>query len=81
MWDSGKVMSPDSVLVPYAGPALTSRTRYYWSVRVWDAEGKASAWSEPSWWETGLTDRSDWSAQWIGAPAELVGAPALDDAS
>ncbi|WP_406369917.1 glycoside hydrolase family 78 protein [Streptomyces sp. NBC_01550] len=81
VWDSGKVMSPDSVLVPYAGPALTSRTRYYWSVRVWDAAGKASAWSEPSWWETGLTDRSDWFAQWIGAPAELVGAPALDDAS
>ncbi|MFE9964569.1 alpha-L-rhamnosidase [Streptomyces sp. NPDC005525] len=81
VWDSGKVMSPDSVLVPYAGPALTSRTRYYWSVRVWDAVGKASAWSEPSWWETGLTDRSDWFAQWIGAPAELVGAPALDDAS
>ncbi|MET9471903.1 alpha-L-rhamnosidase [Streptomyces sp. NPDC002922] len=81
VWDSGKVMSPDSVLVPYAGPALTSRTRYYWTVRVWDARGKASAWSEPSWWETGLTARSDWSAQWIGAPAELIGAPAMDDAS
>ncbi|MET8513668.1 alpha-L-rhamnosidase [Streptomyces sp. NPDC005077] len=81
VWDSGKVMSPDSVLVPYAGPALTSRTRYYWSVRVWDAGGKASAWSEPSWWETGLTARGDWSAQWIGAPSELIGAPALDDAS
>ncbi|MGW9129792.1 alpha-L-rhamnosidase [Streptomyces sp. NPDC055681] len=81
VWDSGKVMSPDSVLVPYAGPALTSRTRYYWTVRVWDAGGKASAWSEPSWWETGLTARSDWSAQWIGAPAELIGAPAMDDAS
>ncbi|WP_030935284.1 alpha-L-rhamnosidase [Streptomyces sp. NRRL B-24720] len=81
VWDSGKVMSPDSVLVPYAGPALSSRTRYYWSVRVWDAGGRASAWSEPSWWETGLPERSDWSAQWVGAPAELVGAPALDDAS
>ncbi|MET7791869.1 alpha-L-rhamnosidase [Streptomyces sp900116325] len=81
VWDSGKVMSPDSVLVPYAGPALSSRTRYYWSVRVWDAGGRASAWSEPSWWETGLSERSDWSAQWVGAPAELVGAPALDDAS
>ncbi|MER7811641.1 alpha-L-rhamnosidase [Streptomyces sp900116325] len=81
VWDSGKVMSPDSVLVPYAGPALSSRTRYYWSVRVWDARGRASAWSEPSWWETGLSERSDWSAQWVGAPAELVGTPALDDAA
>ena len=81
VWDSGKVASADSVLVPYAGPALKSRTRYYWSVRVWDARGKAGAWSEPSWWETGLTAASDWSAKWIAAPAALVGAPALDDAS
>ncbi|MEK8142077.1 hypothetical protein NKH18_04000 [Streptomyces sp. M10(2022)] len=81
VWDSGKVASADSVLVEYAGPELASRTRYYWSVRVWDDRGKASAWSEPSWWETGLFAASDWSAQWIGAPAALTGTPALDDAS
>ncbi|MFG2890972.1 alpha-L-rhamnosidase [Streptomyces sp. NPDC048248] len=81
VWDSGKVASSDSVLVPYDGPALASRTRYYWSVRVWDSDGRASGWSEPSWWENGLTAASDWSARWIGAPAALVGAPALDDAS
>ncbi|MFK4067188.1 alpha-L-rhamnosidase [Streptomyces sp. NPDC029674] len=81
VWDSGKVKSPDSVLVPYAGPELESRTRYFWSVRVWDAAGRPSPWSEPSWWETGLTAASDWSARWIGAPAALVGTPALDGAS
>lgn len=81
VWDSGKVASSDSVLVPYAGPGLKSRTRYYWSVRVWDTAGKASGWSEPSWWETGLSGAKDWTARWIGAPASLVGAPALDDAS
>lgn len=81
VWDSGKVASSDSVLVPYAGPGLKSRTRYYWSVRVWDTAGKASGWSEPSWWETGLSEAKDWTARWIGAPASLVGAPALDDAS
>ncbi|WP_330278854.1 MULTISPECIES: alpha-L-rhamnosidase [unclassified Streptomyces] len=81
VWDSGKVASPESTLVPYAGPALAARTRYYWSVRVWDTAGRASEWSEPSWWETGLTAASDWSARWIGAPAALIGAPALDDAS
>lgn len=81
VWDSGKVASGDSVLVPYAGPGLKSRTRYYWSVRVWDTAGKASGWSEPSWWETGLPEAKDWTARWIGAPASLVGAPALDDAS
>ncbi|MFI8872730.1 alpha-L-rhamnosidase [Streptomyces sp. NPDC055243] len=81
VWDSGKVASSDSVLVPYAGPDLTSRTRYYWSVRVWDSAGRASEWSEPSWWETGLLAAKDWTARWIGAPASLVGAPALDAAS
>ncbi|MFJ9030586.1 alpha-L-rhamnosidase [Streptomyces sp. NPDC102274] len=81
VWDSGRITSSQSVLVPYAGPALKARTRYHWSVRVWDADGSASAWSAPSWWETGLTDASDWSARWIAAPAALVGAPALDGAS
>ncbi|MEW2392251.1 alpha-L-rhamnosidase [Streptomyces venezuelae] len=81
VWDSGKVDSADSVLVPYGGPELKARTRYFWSVRVWDAEGRPSSWSDPSWWETGLTSASDWSARWIGAPASLVDAPALDDAS
>ncbi|MFF1420851.1 alpha-L-rhamnosidase [Streptomyces sp. NPDC058280] len=81
VWDSGKITSAESVLVPYAGPALLPRTRYHWSVRVWDTEGAASEWSAPSWWETGLGGGSEWSARWIGAPAALVGAPALDGAS
>ncbi|MFE1957878.1 alpha-L-rhamnosidase [Streptomyces sp. NPDC059479] len=81
VWDSGRTESGDSVLVPYAGPPLKSRTRYHWSVRVWDGDGRASGWSEPSWWESGLTDASDWSAEWISGPAALVGAPALDGAS
>ncbi|MCX4680816.1 glycoside hydrolase family 78 protein [Streptomyces sp. NBC_01433] len=81
VWDSGKVASGQSVLVPYARPPLVSRTRYFWSVRVWDADGTASGWSAPSWWETGLLEATDWSARWIGAPVALTGAPALDDAS
>ncbi|MGS2586189.1 alpha-L-rhamnosidase [Streptomyces hebeiensis] len=80
VWDSGKVSSSESVLVPYAGPALAPRTRYHWSVRVWDAEGNPSHWSAPSWWETGLT-AADWSARWIAAPTALVGAPSLEGTS
>ncbi|ORT56135.1 rhamnosidase [Streptomyces sp. CB03238] len=76
IWDSSRVTSDQSVLVPYAGPALAPRTRYHWSVRVWDADGVASEWSEPSWWETGLMDGSDWTGRWIGAPAALVDAAA-----
>lgn len=75
VWDSARVASSDSLLVPYAGPPLRARTRYHWSVRVWDDKGEVSEWSEPSWWETGLTAASDWSAQWISAPAALVASP------
>ncbi|MFJ6797130.1 family 78 glycoside hydrolase catalytic domain [Streptomyces sp. NPDC091268] len=76
VWDSSRVPSDQSVLVPYAGPALAPRTRYHWSVRVWDADGVAGEWSDPSWWETGLLNGSDWTARWIGAPEALVNAAA-----
>jgi alpha-L-rhamnosidase len=65
LWDSGKVPSGSSIFRPYGGPATRSGTRYYWQARVWDNEGKVSSWSTPGFWETGLLDRGDWSAQWI----------------
>ena len=72
-WDSGKVDSDQSIQVEYAGPPLMSRQRCEWKVRVWDAEGKPSAWSEPAVWEMGLLDRSDWTGRWIGS--HIVGGP------
>lgn len=44
---------------------LTSDTRYTWQVRVWDDRGKASAWSRPAFWRTGLFDVGEWQARWI----------------
>ncbi|MER5935839.1 family 78 glycoside hydrolase catalytic domain [Streptomyces sp. NPDC001928] len=72
VWDSGKVMSANSVGVAYGGPALEPRTRYAWRVRVWDGRGEASAWSAPRWWETTLSPE-EWGASWIGVdtPAPL----------
>jgi len=65
IWDSGKVDSGESVGIGYNGPALQSRKRYFWRVRVWDAAGQVSESSEAAWWEMGLLDRSDWKAKWI----------------
>jgi len=71
IWSSGKVATDQSVLVPYGGPRLVSRARYYWTVRVWDAVGHPSAWSKPAWWEMGLLAKSDWHAEWIGQDRQL----------
>jgi len=65
VWDSGKISSDASVGIAYAGPALESRKRYYWKVRVWDASGNASESGEESWWEMGLLHPEDWKAKWI----------------
>jgi len=65
IWDSGKVDSAQSVGIVYRGPALESRKRYYWKVRVWDAAGHVSESAEGAWWETGLPHPTDWKAKWI----------------
>jgi len=65
LWDSGKVLSDQSLHIPYRGPALRSRQRCTWRVRVWDEHGRHSAWSEPGWWEMGLLQPTDWQAYWI----------------
>jgi alpha-L-rhamnosidase len=78
VWDGDKVKSSDSVNVVYGGPALTSATRYWWRVRAWDADHQPSAWTDPTWWETGLLRQSDWHAEWIGRPIDSSEAPPPD---
>ncbi|WCN79269.1 family 78 glycoside hydrolase catalytic domain [Micromonospora sp. LH3U1] len=69
VWDSGRVRSRQSTLVPYAGPQLRPRTRYAWQVQVWDTAGNASGWSAPASWETGVRGGAGWQADWIGMPS------------
>src|SRR5690348_14427663 len=47
-WESGKIASGQSVLVPYTGTKLQPQTRYSWQVKVWDNHNNASAWSSPA---------------------------------
>jgi len=63
--DSGKVVSGESVNVPYAGTLLESRKMYYWKVRVWDKDGKVSPWSKTATFEMGLLKPDDWKGKWI----------------
>ncbi len=73
IWDSGKVESDRSNQVVYEGKPLQSRMYCYWKVRVWDKEGKVSAWSEPAMWTVGLLGPDDWQAQWIGYDTDPIG--------
>src|SRR5580704_9191 len=73
LWNSGKIVSNQSIHVVHKGKALISRQRAFWKVRTWDAHDQASPWSEPAWWETGLYNADDWKGRWIGSP--IVGGP------
>lgn len=61
VWDSPKQASSDSVDIAYAGPALESRHRYFWSVTVWDQSGHQTT-SATAAWEMGLLAKQDWTA-------------------
>ncbi|TDQ10268.1 alpha-L-rhamnosidase [Pedobacter metabolipauper] len=61
---TGSAKSDQSVLIPYAGPELQSKKRYFWQVKVKDNHGNTSAWSDVQYWQTGLK-AADWTAQWI----------------
>lgn len=79
VWNSGKVTSDQSVHILYGGQPLKPKQRYFWQVRVWDNAGKASPWSEASFWETGLLNANNWSARWIesGLEGDQVAGPAV----
>jgi hypothetical protein len=51
-WDSGQVVSSESVAVAYQGPALAPSSSYAWQVRTWDQDGNVSRWSEPQTFNT-----------------------------
>lgn len=64
-WDSGKVESSSSILVPYNGKGLNSGIAAVWKVRVWDNKGNVSQWSEPATFGIGLLNDNDWRAKYI----------------
>ena len=46
LWDSGKVVSGQSLYVSYAGKPLPAGATVCWRVRVWDRKGKPGEWSQ-----------------------------------
>ncbi|WP_433441265.1 family 78 glycoside hydrolase catalytic domain [Nonomuraea sp. CA-141351] len=64
-WDSGRIESDRSLLVPYVGPEPAAGQRVTWQVKVWTDLGE-SGWSATSFWERTI---GAWTARWI-EPAE-----------
>jgi len=66
LWDSGKRQSCECLFIPYEGKALAPAREFFWNVRVWDRDGRATRWSEIASFVTELPGSQDWSgAGWI----------------
>lgn len=63
VWDSRRVKSAKSRLVPYGGVRLKPESKFFWKVKVWDNNGNESDWSEQASFGTGV---DKWNADWIG---------------
>jgi alpha-L-rhamnosidase len=65
-WDSQKIESRSNTFVAYKGKALSSASKYYWKVKIWNQTGEVSSWSDASFFVTGILSQDEWSnAKWV----------------
>lgn len=64
LWDSGIVHSAATNGIEFTGAALKAQHQYAWRVRVWDENGRPSAWSAVAHW----SQAPIWHAHWIESP-------------
>ncbi len=72
VWQTNKVNSEESLLIPYGGSPLLPSQRYFWRVKIWSNTGKESKWSETAFFETGLMEPEGWKAKWIEMPGDTL---------
>jgi hypothetical protein len=81
VWNSGKVLSGQSIGLVFNNLRLKPGTKYSWKVKVWDTYGKTSGWSGTANFVTGLFDKKDWAgAEWISMekiPDTLILVPGI----
>ncbi len=65
LWDSGKVLSDETINIEYDGQVLDATQRCWWKVRVWDRYDNVSEWSETAVFAQALSP-TDWQSDWIG---------------
>ncbi|MEA2062849.1 MAG: alpha-L-rhamnosidase C-terminal domain-containing protein [Gemmatimonadota bacterium] len=53
MWDTGKIVSGESINIEYNGKPLLTGTAYFWKVRTWNKRDEISPYSTPQRFRTG----------------------------
>lgn len=60
VWDTGKTSTDVSTNIQYAGEALAESTTYYWTVKVWDKNGRTIG-SDTASFTVGLFENDSWN--------------------
>jgi alpha-L-rhamnosidase len=66
LWNSTKIQSSSSVMVPYKGQDLKSRMLCYWRVRIWNEKGEISDWSPIQRFGIGILENDKLQGDYIG---------------
>jgi len=64
-WNSAKVDSSKSASVEYKGRTLPPCSRFWWKLRIWEQNGRPSAYSTPAFFDTGPAQQNGWTARYI----------------
>jgi len=75
VWQTGR-MNKDLQLLSYGGKALTPLTKYFWTVKVWDKDGKPSSMQTVASFETGMMQQGNWKGAWISDSRDINIKPA-----
>lgn len=68
LWNSGKITSTQSTLIPLHSVKFHSGQLCYWKVRTYDKDNEVTSWSHIARFSIGLLETSDWKGQWIKHP-------------
>ncbi|HSC38933.1 MAG TPA: family 78 glycoside hydrolase catalytic domain, partial [Chitinophagaceae bacterium] len=69
-WQTGQVNDAAQLVVFHENP-LQPFTRYYWTVQVWDKDGRASPRSVVASFETGMMNIGNWKGAWISDSRDI----------
>lgn len=65
IWDRGVIETTELRAVADHDLHLDSHTPYWYALRAWDGDGRASGFTRPARFITGLMSPGDWRAAWI----------------